>query len=77
MRRTAGADLRTATPRLYNARMITTNQKTGMHSVARPLPEPVRSKHVAKVAQPPKDDLGKLLELWLSELRGGYTIAGD
>ena len=47
------------------------------HFVARPLPEPERTKHVSAIAQPPKDDLGKLLEQWLKELRGGYTIAGD
>ncbi len=47
------------------------------HFIARPLPEPERSKHVSQVAQPPTDELGKLLEQWLKELRGGYTIAGD
>jgi hypothetical protein len=47
------------------------------HFVARPLPEPLRSKHVSRVARPPVDRLGKLLEQWLAELRGGYTIAGD
>lgn len=48
-----------------------------IHRVARPLPEPERSKHVSRVGQPPTDELGKLLEQWLKELRGGYTIAGD
>ena len=47
------------------------------HFVARPLPEPERSNHVSAIAQPPTDELGKLLEQWLKELRGGYTIAGD
>lgn len=47
------------------------------HFVARPLPEPERSKHVSRIAQPPVDELGKLLEQWLAELRGGYTIAGE
>ena len=59
----------------YNAVMATTTEKT--HFVARPLPEPERSKHVSAIAQPPQDELGKILEQWLRELRGGYTIAGD
>lgn len=60
----------------YKACMVTTAEKP-VHFVARPLPEPERSKHVSEIAQPPKDDLGKLLEQWLKELRGGYTLAGD
>jgi len=60
----------------YNARM-TTAIATKKHFVARPLPEPERTKHVSAIAQPPTDDLGKLLEQWLRELRGGYTIAGE
>lgn len=55
--------------------MASVMEKT--HFIARPLPEPERSKHVSAVAQPPTDELGKLLEQWLKELRGGYTIAGD
>ena len=60
----------------YNPAMATTIEKEH-HHVARPLPEPERSKHVSRVGQPPVDELGKLLEQWLKELRGGYTIAGD
>lgn len=60
----------------YKAGMVTTAEKP-VHFVARPLPEPERSRHVSEIAQPPKDDLGKLLEQWLKELRGGYTLAGD
>jgi hypothetical protein len=48
-----------------------------MHFLARPLPEPPRSRHISRVGRPPVDRLGKLLEQWLAELRGGYTIAGD
>jgi hypothetical protein len=59
----------------YNAGMTATAEKT--HFVPRPLPEPERSKHVSAIGQPPSDALGKLLEQWLKELRGGYTIAGD
>lgn len=47
------------------------------HFVPRPLPEPLRSRHVSRLGRPPVDRLGKLLEQWLAELRGGYTIAGD
>jgi hypothetical protein len=47
------------------------------HFRARPLPEPPRFRHVSRVGRPPTDRLGKLLEEWLAELRGGYTIAGD
>jgi len=62
----------------YNAVMVTTIEKTRQtHFVARPLPEPERSNHVSAIGQPPTDDLGRLLEQWLRELRGGYTIAGD
>ncbi len=61
----------------YKRLMVTTIEKTGAHFVARPLPEPERSKHVSAIAQPPTDELGQLLEQWLKELRGGYTIAGD
>lgn len=61
----------------YKVRMATTIERTSTHFVARPLPEPERSKHVSAIAQPPSDELGQLLEQWLKELRGGYTIAGD
>ena len=47
------------------------------HFVPRPLPEPPRFRHVSRVGRPPADRLGKLLEQWLAELRGCYTIAGD
>lgn len=47
------------------------------HFVARPLPEPPRSRHISRLGRPAVDRLGKLLEQWLAELRGGYTIAGD
>lgn len=47
------------------------------HFVARPLPEPPRSRRVSRIGRPAVDRLGKLLEQWLAELRGGYTIAGD
>ena len=58
--------------------MTTAVAKPGAyHVLARPLPEPERNKRVSAIAQPPKDELGKLLEQWLKELRGGYTIAGD
>ncbi len=60
----------------YNVRVATTMDRP-THFVARPLPEPERSKHVSAIAQPPSDELGQLLEQWLKELRGGYTIAGD
>jgi hypothetical protein len=59
----------------YNAGMPITIERT--HFVARPLPEPERNKHVSAIAQPPTDELGKLLEQWLNELRGGYTLAGE
>lgn len=57
--------------------MTTPVAEKAPHFVARPLPEPERSKHVSAIAQPPQDELGKILEQWLRELRGGYTIAGD
>ena len=47
------------------------------HFVARPLPEPLRTRHVSRLGRPAVDRLGKLLEQWLAEVRGGYTIAGD
>ncbi len=61
----------------YKRLMVTTIEKAKTHFVARPLPEPERSTHVSAIAQPPADELGQLLEQWLKELRGGYTIAGD
>jgi len=47
------------------------------HFVPRPLHEPPRYRHVSRSGKPAVDRLGKLLEQWLAELRGGYTIAGD
>ncbi len=61
----------------YNAHVVTTIDRRETHYRPRPLPEPERSKHVSAVGQAPTDDLGKLLEQWLQELRGGYTIAGE
>lgn len=49
----------------------------GHHRVARPLPEPPRTRHVSKVGRPPTDALGKILEEWMSELRMGYTQPGE
>ena len=57
--------------------MTTDTVERPVHTYPRPLPEPERNKHVSQIAQPPTDELGKLLEQWLRELRGGYTIAGD
>jgi hypothetical protein len=58
--------------------MVTTQEKPSRtHFVAHPLPEPERSKHVSLIGQPPVDELGRLLEQWLRELRGGNTLAGD
>jgi hypothetical protein len=63
---------------LYNDAVATTLEKIrDRHFVPRPLPEPVRTWHVSAIGQPPTDELGRLLEQWLNELRGGYTIAGD
>ena len=56
---------------------MATTTVTKKHFVARPLPEPERNKRISAIARLPLDDLGKLLEQWLKELRGGYTIAGD
>lgn len=56
-------------------RPIPTPRRT--HFVARPLPEPPRTRHVSRLGRPAVDRLGKLLEQWLAEVRGGYTIAGD
>ena len=49
----------------------------GHHWVARPLPEPPRTRHVSKVGRPAQDRVGKLLEDWVSEIRMGYTQPGD
>lgn len=49
----------------------------GQHRVARPLPEPPRTNHVSKVGAPPTDEMGILLEDWMSEIRVGYTEPGE
>ncbi len=49
----------------------------GHHRVARPLPEPPRTRHVSKVGRHATDRLGILLEEWVIELRMGYTQPGD
>ncbi|MBI2323896.1 MAG: hypothetical protein HYU87_02885 [Chloroflexi bacterium] len=49
----------------------------GQHRVARPLPEPPRTKHVSRVGMPATDPMGIELEEWMSELRVGYTEPGD
>jgi hypothetical protein len=49
----------------------------GQHRVARPLPEPPRTRHVSKVGRRPTDPLGIVLEEWMSELRMGYTHSGE
>ncbi len=50
---------------------------SGHHWVARPLPEPPRTRHVSKVGRHATDLLGILLEEWVTELRMGYTQPGD
>ncbi len=47
------------------------------HWLARPLPEPVRSRHRSRIAQPPRDRLGRLLEEWLADVRIRYTYPGE
>lgn len=49
----------------------------GQHRVARPLPEPPRTKHVSKVGMHATDEMGRALEEWMDELRVGYTEPGD
>lgn len=49
----------------------------GRHWVARPLPEPPRTRHVSKVGRRATDPLGIVLEEWMSEVRMGYTQPGD
>jgi hypothetical protein len=48
----------------------------GEHSVARPLPEPPRTRKVSKLAQS-TDALTRALEEWLAEIKLRYTIGGD
>jgi hypothetical protein len=49
----------------------------GQHRVARPLPEPPRTRHVSKVGVPATDEVGLALEEWMRDLRVGYTEPGD
>ena len=46
----------------------------GVHSVARPLPEPPRIHRGPKM---PADRLTRALEEWLAEIKLRYTIGGD
>jgi len=55
----------------------TLEEPRAIHRIPRPLPEPERTNHVSSIGQPPIDELGRLLEQWLEELRGGYTIGGE
>jgi hypothetical protein len=48
----------------------------GVHSVARPLPEPPRTHRVSKLAQS-TDKLSRALEEWLAEIKLRYTIGGE
>ncbi|HEV2011179.1 MAG TPA: hypothetical protein VGS17_09165 [Candidatus Limnocylindria bacterium] len=48
----------------------------GEHSVARPLPEPPRTRKVSKLARS-TDALTRALEEWLAEVRLRYTIGGE
>ena len=48
----------------------------GEHSVARPLPEPPRTRHVSKLALA-TDRLSRALEEWLAEVKLRYTLGGD
>lgn len=48
----------------------------GEHSVARPLPEPPRTRKVSKLSQQ-ADALTRALEEWLAEIRLRYTIGGE
>ncbi len=47
------------------------------HWVARPLPEPPRTRRVSKSAAKPTDRLGAALEDWMRELTIGNTLEGD
>jgi len=48
----------------------------GDHEVPRPLPEPLRTRRVSKVARA-TDRLTLALEEWLAEVRLRYTLGGD
>jgi hypothetical protein len=47
------------------------------HWAARPLPEPPRSRRIAKSAPAPLDRLGQLLEDWIRDLTVGNTHDGE
>jgi hypothetical protein len=51
----------------------------GEHSVARPLPEPPRTRKVSEVGRiaHTSDALTRALEEWLAEIRLRYTIGGE
>jgi hypothetical protein len=48
----------------------------GDHEVARPLPEPPRTRRVSKLARS-TDRLTRALEEWLAEVKLRYTLGGD
>ncbi len=48
----------------------------GEHSVARPLPEPPRTRRVSALSKTP-DLLTRALEEWLAEIKLRYTIGGE
>lgn len=51
--------------------------RRGEHSVARPLPEPPRTRRRSKLASRKADRLTRALEEWLAEVKLRYTLGGD
>jgi hypothetical protein len=51
----------------------------GEHSVARPLPEPPRTRQVSRLSRIERspDALTRALEEWLAEIKLRYTIGGE
>ncbi|HVE80063.1 MAG TPA: hypothetical protein VNA89_14450 [Gemmatimonadaceae bacterium] len=49
----------------------------GRHWAKRPLPEPPRTRRLAKSLGGPADGLGLLLEEWLAEQTFRYTFDGE
>ncbi len=54
----------------------------GEHSVARPLPEPIRTHTVSQLSRISRiaqstDPLTRALEEWLAEVKLRYTIGGE
>lgn len=51
----------------------------GEHSVARPLPEPLRTHKVSQLSRIAQstDALTRALEEWLAEVKLRYTIGGE